>query len=199
MNKSILLIALNVMLFTTGISATERDNNMETKQDNSWEKISPNEVKNAVTLFDKDWMALAAGKQGAMNAMTISWGEMGELWNKPVITVFVRKSRYTKQFMDSNDYFTVSAFPKEYRKALSYIGSHSGRDGDKLAKAGLTPEFTALGNPMFREANLVIECKKLYSEPIKPENMDSSVKGIYDDGDIHTLYIGEIINVWVKK
>ena len=168
-------------------------------QKQGWTKISPNEVKNAVTLFNNDWMALAAGKSGDMNAMTISWGQMGELWQRPVITVYVRESRYTKTFIDRYPYFTVTAFPEQYHKALGYIGSHSGRDGDKLKVAGLTPEFTELGNPVFREANLAIECKILYISPIDTKKIDAQVlKDVYGDHDYHTMYIGEIVNVWKK-
>jgi len=167
--------------------------------ENNWIIIEPTEVKNAVELFDVDWMALAAGNEDAFNAMTISWGQMGELWSKRVITVYVRDSRYTKEFMDTNDHFTVSAFPKTYKKALGYIGSHSGRDGDKLAAAGLHTEFTPNGNPTFKEANLCIECSTIYKYRIDINNMAEDVRHIYDDGDIHTVYVGEIINVLERQ
>lgn len=161
-----------------------------------WKKISPYEIKNAIELFNKDWMALAVGRQNDMNAMTISWGEYGELWGRPVVTVYVSSSRYTHGFMERNRYFTVTAFPEKHRSALSYIGSHSGRNGDKLKAAGLTPEYTELGNPIFKEASLAIECKIIYSAPFNPEKMDKDVAKIYDNGmGIHTMYIGEIINV----
>lgn len=171
----------------------------ETPETQTWQKISPKEVKNAVELFDKDWMALAVGKENDMNAMTISWGSMGELWQRPVITVYVSSDRYTHSFMERNEYFTVTAFPKKSRSALQYIGTHSGRDGDKLKAAGLTPEFTELGNPVFKEANLAMECRIIYSAPFDPERMDSIARQIYDNGmGIHTMYIGEIVNVWKK-
>lgn len=164
-----------------------------------WKAISPTEIKNAIELFDKDWMALAVGKEGDMNAMTISWGGMGELWGRPVVTVYVSSSRYTHSFMERNGYFTVTAFPEKHRSALRYIGTHSGRDGDKLKTAGLTPEYTELGNPLFKEANLAIECKIIYSAPFDPERIDKEVGRIYDNGmGIHTMYIGEIVNVWEK-
>lgn len=164
---------------------------METK---NWKAIEPTQLKNAIALFNEDWMALAAGHEGACNAMTVSWGQMGELWGKPVVTVYVRQSRYTKQFMDSHDHFTLSAFPADCRKALAYIGKHSGREGDKLAEAGLHLEFTALGNPTFREATLCLECRTLYSYRIDPANMADDVRGVYADGDVHTVYVGEIVN-----
>lgn len=161
-----------------------------------WKAISPTDVKNAVGLFDKDWMALAVGKEGDMNAMTISWGGMGELWNRPVVTVYVSSSRYTHSFMERNKYFTVTAFPPNMRSALQYIGTHSGRDGDKLKPAGLTPEYTELGNPIFKEANLAIECRIIYSKPFDMDSIDKDVARIYDNGmGIHTMYIGEIVNV----
>lgn len=164
-----------------------------------WKEIESTEVKNAVELFDKDWLVLAAGKEGDFNAMTISWGMMGELWNKDVITVFVRDSRYTKLFMDRFPSFTVSAFPKECRDALKYIGSHSGRDGDKCAQAGLSPKFTELGNPTFNEALLCVECRIVFRQRISSvDGCEPSILMQYRDGDMHTMYIGEIVHVYKR-
>ncbi|MBX9188597.1 flavin reductase family protein [Bacteroides sp. K03] len=172
----------------------------ETTENAAWKAIRPEEVKNAVQLFDKDWMALAVGKEDDMNTMTISWGGMGELWERPVVTVYVSTSRHTHSFMERNGYFTVTAFPEKHRSALRYIGTHSGRDGDKLKAAGLTPKYTEFGNPIFKEANLAIECKIIYSVPFDPERIDKEVGRIYDNGmSIHTMYIGEIVNVWKKS
>lgn len=168
-------------------------------EESQWKAIKPTEVKNAVELFDKDWLVLAAGKEGDFNAMTISWGQMGELWNKRIITVYVRDSRYTKEFMDKYDHFTVSAFPRTYRKAMSYIGSHSGRDGDKIAVAGVHPESTAKGNITFKEASLCIECKTIYKKRIDINDMAEEVRKVYADGDIHTVYVGEIVNVMERQ
>jgi flavin reductase (DIM6/NTAB) family NADH-FMN oxidoreductase RutF len=165
-------------------------------EERKWKAIEPTDVKNAVELFDKDWMVLAAGKEGNFNAMTISWGQMGELWNKPVIIVYVRDSRYTKEFIDKNDHFTVSAFPNVYHKALAYIGSHSGRNEHKLSIVGLNPEFTVLGNPTFKEATLCIECKIIYKHRMESSELPSDViSQQYSDGDLHTMYVGEIVNV----
>ena len=206
-NKRLLKVMYVITVIIVMTSCTNKNNqnsnqsmNVQNSTTNEWKSISPERIKNAITLFDKDWMALAAGKEGDMNAMTISWGEMGELWNHPVITVYVSSSRYTYKFMERNDYFTVSAFPEKYREALSYIGSHSGRDGDKLKAAGLTPEFTKLGNPIFKEANLAIECKMLYSTPFDSTRFKYDIKKFYTDKGmgIHTMYIGEIVNVWTK-
>lgn len=203
MQSKLLLIIVGVF-----ISCLTSCNSCSTKMENSkeeyseakeWKPISPLKVKNAIQLFDKDWMALAVGKKGDMNAMTISWGEMGELWGRPVVTVYVSTSRYTHSFMERNKYFTVTAFPSKMRPALQYIGTHSGRDGDKLKAAGLTPEYTELGNPIFKEANLAIECKIIYSAPFIPERIDKDARKVYDNGmGIHTMYIGEILNVWEK-
>lgn len=168
-----------------------------------WKEITPYEIKNSVTLFEKDWMALAVGKKGDMNAMTIAWGGLGELWGKPVVTVYVRSNRYTYGFMERNNYFTVTAFPEDKRPALQYIGTHSGRDDkDKLKKAGLTPAFTELGNPIFEEANLAIECRIVYKAPFNVSAIaDDETRSDYADaknGGVHTMYIGEIVNVWKK-
>lgn len=172
--------------------------------DKAWAKTSPSELEiNPFNLLGKDWMALATGNRKGFNSMTIAWGTMGQLWNKPVMIVYVSKDRYSKKLMDSNEYFTVTGFPQTVacRDALEYIGSHSQRDEpDKTANAGLTVEFTQLGNPIFSEGNLAIECKKIYSDEFEsdkvPENL---MNGMYSEMGMHTMYIGEIVNVWEKK
>lgn len=206
--KNLFLTAImGLALFTScqkqgnATDATSAQNDTVDITKKEWKAISPDSIqKNATALFNNEWMALAAGTEGDMNAMTISWGQMGELWNKPVITVYVSSSRYTYEFMEKNEYFTVTAFPQPACDALKYIGSHSGRDEDKIAKAGLTPEFTELKNPIFKEANLAIECKIIYKTPFEADKLPMAAREIYDRAGmgIHTMYIGEIVNAWVK-
>jgi len=199
MMRYLSFIMLSIMCMFQSCNSSGKQTEENKTADNDWQEISPLEIKNAIELFDKDWMALAVGKAGDMNAMTISWGEIGELWSKPVLTVFVSSSRYTHEFMERNGYFTVTAFPESLRSSLQYIGTHSGRDGDKLKAAGLTTEFTKLGNPIFKEANLAIECRIIYKAPFVKEDIATDVAEIYDNGmGVHTMYIGEIINVWKK-
>src|SRR5512140_1249213 len=91
-------------------------------------------------LFNRQWLVLASGDLAAdaFNAMTISWGSLGIMWDKPIVQVAVRPTRHTHGFMERYPTFTVSAFPEAFRPALDVLGSHSGRDGDKLAEAGVT-------------------------------------------------------------
>ena len=166
-----------------------------------WRKIEPKELTDSpIVKVGSEWMALAAGNGEDMNAMTISWGTWGVLWGRPVVTVYVSSSRHTYSYMERFDSFTVTGFPQEYKTALGYIGSHSGRDSDKIEEAGLTVEYTPLGNPIFKEANLAIECKTLYKEEFDRDRVPDDIKAMYDKGTgVHTMYIGEIINIWIKE
>jgi len=169
-----------------------------------WTRIDPLDLElRPVANFEKDWMALAMGGSRSYNAMTISWGGIGELWGKPVITVYVSSDRASKKMMDDNDYFTVTGFPtsKACKDALVYIGSRSLRDDpDKVANAGLTVEFTQLGNPIFSEGRLAIECRKLYAAPFDLNRMPQDIRErLYAEMGVHTMYIGEIVNVWEKR
>lgn len=170
---------------------------------NGWQKVAPMDLEiKPIELFAKDWMALGVGNSKSMNAMTIAWGTIGELWNKHVVIVYVSSDRYTKKMMDKNAYFTVVGFPdnKKTKDALVYIGTHSYRDDpDKVANAGLTPEYTELGNPIFMEGNLAIECKKIYSDKFNMDLLPYDVKEkLYSRMGIHSFYIGEIVNIWEK-
>lgn len=148
-----------------------------------------------LSVFDKKWALLTAGTEGSFNTMTISWGGLGTLWGKPVATVYVRTSRYTHDFMDSNDYFTVSFYPEECKKALGVLGSKSGRDMDKMKESGLTP--TTAGDSMsFKEAEVTLVCKKLFKQQLDVANMPEDVaKAMYEGQAPHDMYIGEIVDI----
>ncbi|MCR4859085.1 MAG: flavin reductase family protein [Bacteroidales bacterium] len=156
--------------------------------------------ENPVELFDKHWALVTVGVPGDLNTMTISWGSIGELWNRPVVTVYVSSSRYTHAFMEKNDHFTVSFFPPEKREALQYLGTHSGRDGDKIEASGLTLEFLESGLPSFKEADMVIEARKLYGAPFDESALAEEAAAFYgpDKMGVQTVYIGEIEHVWVR-
>ena len=190
-----------LLLTACGNKANESETEAKTTNSDQWQEIKPQNIDvNAVKLFANDWMLLSAGKDTSMNMMTIAWGALGELWGKPVVTVYVSTDRYTYKFLEDNEYFTVTAFPEQFRDKLQYIGSVSGRDEDKVKGSGLTPEFTKLGNPIYKEANLAIECKKIYAEQLKKELMPLEQRQWYDEKKlgVHMMYIGEIVNVWKK-
>ena len=144
-----------------------------------------------------DWCLITAGREGSFNTMTASWGGVGILWNKEVATCYIRPQRYTKEFVDREELFTLSFFPDGYRKALNLCGTVSGRDHDKPAEAGLTPLFTD-GAVSFKEADLVLVCRKLYAQPMTEQSFtDKSVlERNYPTRDLHTIYIGEIIKAY---
>jgi flavin reductase (DIM6/NTAB) family NADH-FMN oxidoreductase RutF len=148
-------------------------------------------------LFDRQWLVLSAGDFGRReyNAMTISWGSLGIMWGKPIVQVAVRPSRHTHAFLDRFDSFTVTAFSEEYRRALNVLGNQSGRDGDKIAAARLTPiASTQIAAPAFAEAELVLECRKMYRDPLDSRSfLDPAMAANYPEKDYHTVYYGEIV------
>ena len=142
----------------------------------------------------KQWALLSAGTPEAFNMMTVSWGALGVIWQKPSCTIYVRESRYTKEFIDRNELFTVSFLKEGSREALNLLGSKSGREINKMTESGLTPVFMN-GTPTFAEAELVLVCRKVFSVPMPLENMldPATVKANYPSDDPHVQYIGEII------
>ncbi len=147
------------------------------------------------TQFDKDWALLSAGTIDDHNAMTVSWGGMGTLWGKPVVTVYVRHSRHTFSYMEKNDCFALSFYDASYKKALGVMGSLSGRDCDKDEKAELHP--IAIENSVsYKEAKTTIICKKIYCDDIRMEDMSEHiVRSYYPTEDIHRMYIGEVVDI----
>ena len=153
---------------------------------------------NPFTLIGKDWALLSAGDISNFNMMTVSWGNMGVMWNKNIVTAFVRPQRYTKEFIDRSDKFTLSFYEEELRPALALCGSKSGRELDKAKAAGLTPVFEN-GTVYFQEAKLVLECRKIYTDKIRPEGfLTEEIAASYPEKDYHIVYMGEILRVLGK-
>ena len=148
-------------------------------------------------LFHKQWVLLTAGEfsTGNFNTMTIGWGAIGTMWSRPFAFVAVRHSRFTFEFMEKFDTFTLTAFPEDYHDALSLLGTRSGRDGDKIAASGLTPESAIqIAAPSFKEAEIVIECRKIYANDLNPAHfLDESIYKHYPKRDFHRIYYGEIV------
>lgn len=154
---------------------------------------------NPVTMFSDGWAILTAGSENDCNGMTVSWGAIGEIWGKAAMFVFVRPQRYTHDFCEKSDYFTVSCFGGKEREALSFFGSKSGRDYDKFRETGLTAK--ADGDYVYcDEAELVFLCKKSAKTILQPENFyDSAINDCYKANDYHDIYVGEIVKVLVKE
>jgi flavin reductase (DIM6/NTAB) family NADH-FMN oxidoreductase RutF len=166
--------------------------------------IPPSEwIASPRPLWGDRWLVLTAGDwpSGAYNAMTVSWGAMGVLWDKPVVQVVVRPTRHTFGFMERYGSFTLCAFPEKHRKALSLLGSRSGRDGDKIGPSGLTPvPSSVVAAPRFAEAECVLECRKLYWSDFDPAHfLDPSIQAVYPIKDYHRAYFGEISAVWIER
>ena len=157
---------------------------------------------NFFSRIGEDWMLItAANTKGEVNTMTASWGCAGILWNKPVAICFIRPQRYTYGIAEDADTLTLSFFPAgEYRDALRYCGTKSGRDGDKFAATGLTVERTAEGTPYPAEANLVLVCRKLYADDLKEDAfLDRALLSNYAAKDYHRMYVCEIEKAYVRE
>ena len=162
-------------------------------------------------MFEKDWALATAGTLEHFNSCTIARGMLGTTWVKPgnggeVATIFLYPTRHTLEFVQQSDQFTISFFPKSYKKMLGYMGTHSGRDGDKAAACGLTP--VAMGESVtYEEANLTFLCKKLYQHQISKEDLAPEIKEFYEvqpgifprdesgDWQTHWIFVGRIIAV----
>ena len=156
--------------------------------------------ENVFDLIGEQWMLITAGNEDKFNTMTASWGGLGFLWNAPVAYIFIRPQRFTYQFVEASDYFTLCFFEPEHKKILSYCGSHSGKDEDKIKACGLIPAVTSKGNIYFEQAKLVLECRKLYHGDIDPSNFaDENIQRNYPLRDYHRMYIGKVINCMIKK
>ena len=158
-------------------------------------------TENTFELIGKDWMLVTAGNIAKFNMMTANWGSFGILWHRPVATCFIRPQRYTYEFAENNNYFTLCFLPEQYREALNLCGSLSGRNIDKAAATGLTALETTHGNVYFEECSLVLECRKLYADKLEAANFIEKqiIDEVYTRGDFHKLFIGEIVSCLKKN
>lgn len=167
----------------------------------SFKEMKPEELqKNPFTMIGREWLLVTAEKDGKANTMTASWGGVGVMWGKNVAFIVIRPQRYTKEFIDGSEGFSLSVLDETFRKTYSYLGSVSGRDEDKIAKSGLTLSHEG-ATPYFEEANTVLVCRKLYAQEYTPDCfLDNTPNDKwYPDKDYHTMYFSEIEKVLVRE
>lgn len=156
-------------------------------------------VINPMHLWESQHLLLTSGDfaRGSFNTMTVGWGSLGIMWGMPFAQVVVRPVRYTYEFMERYDTFTLCAFPKEYAEALELLGSRSGRDGNKIGEAGLHPiASTAVAAPSFAEAELTLECRKVYWDDMRKAHfLDADIERKYPGKDYHRIYYGAVVAV----
>ena len=166
----------------------------------AFKQIAPeNFVVSPFQLIGKEWMLIAAEKAGKVNAMTAAWGGLGVMWRKDVAFMVIRPSRFTKEFVDAAPVFSLNFFDVAHHSKLEYFGSVSGRDEDKVAKTGLHVAREA-DAPYFAEANRVLVCRKLYAQTYEPGCFVDAACDTdnYPKKDYHTLYVGEVIRIFVR-
>ena len=166
-------------------------------------ELNPSEFnEEIISLWSQRWFLLTSGDYptGEYNTMTVAWGSLGNVWNMPFAQVFVRYTRFTFEFMEKYATFTLSVLPESYREALNHLGSVSGRDGDKIRETGLTiipSRYVAA--PSFEEAELSIECEKIYWQDLEPQHfLFPEIEKHYEKKDYHRIYYGCIRGIFAQ-
>ena len=210
LNKSLVTFLGVFLLSSCHYPSVQKETNEQVTSQETVEKsffpfkVDEKWVENPFTWFKGQGLLLCVGDSVKNNAMTIGWGSLGNVWSKiglNTVTVYVAETRYTFEFMEKYDYFTVMSFDKEDARILGYMGTHSGRDGDKAAHLGLHTRYTENGTPYYEEATMVLECKTIYKAPFLIDGMSEEVKNFYEnfDAGIHHIYIGNIVGAWIKE
>lgn len=164
----------------------------------TYKTIKPEDISgNLIKMIGTDWMLVTAGDQDSFNTMTASWGFAGVMWNRPAAICFIRPERHTFGFIEKADSYTLSFFDEKYRDALKFCGSKSGRDCNKPKETGLTPLFLEDGTVTFKEASLILSCRKLYADDIKPGCFIDTdiIDAQYKTAGYHRMFVGEIQKV----
>lgn len=207
---SVAAISVIVAMSCTGGGKQVAETSNHKSQPSIWmeryDSIGATELPdNPVQLIGNEWMLVTAGNQSSYNTMTASWGGLGYIWGRPATFIFIRNIRYTYQFLQNEESFTLSFFNEEYRGALTICGTKSGRDTDKIKEAGLTPIVTPSGLMTFGEARMVIECKKMLVQELDYGNLTEPYKhaiiqeSYSKEPAAHQMFIAEITGIWLKK
>ena len=156
-------------------------------------------------------IAITSAADGRVNTMTISWGMLGIEWNRPLFITYVRTGRFTHGLLDHNPEFTVNLpapGTDHPARLISYLGTHSGRNEDKVAALGLhLVPGTEISVPGLAELPLTLECRILYRQlqqadcflpgneailkSFYPQDVPSEATG--SNRDFHTAIYGEIV------
>lgn len=155
-------------------------------------------LEKAMNSLHKQGAFLTVKHGEIVNTMTISWGNIGFEWNRPIFTVLVRKSRFTHELLEKTTEFSVSVpLSNTLKKALVLCGTKSGRDIDKIKESGLTlRNGESIAVPSIEGCEMVYECKIVYKQDMNPDLLSEDIKDkIYGDNDYHTIYYGEITKV----
>lgn len=154
---------------------------------------------NVIKMLSQDWMLITAGNGSEFNMMTASWGGLGYLFEKPTAFCFINPTRHTYPLMEKYETYTLSFYTEAYRTVLEYCGNNSGRDKDKVKESGLTPVNMPSGSKAFQEAWMIIECRKLVSQSLSQESIaNEEVRKEWIGKPVNKMFVGEIINVWIK-
>ena len=162
--------------------------------------VKPEELSiNPFHAIGSDWMLITAQHDEKVNTMTASWGGIGIMWNDPVATCYIRPQRYTREFVDGSDYFSLCFFGGQHREDLVLCGRVSGRDSDKIAQTGMTVMYDKAA-PYFAEATTVLICRKLYRQEMQPDCfVDPEIESHYPQKDYHIMYLGKVEECLVQE
>lgn len=159
--------------------------------------INENFIKN----IGDEWMLITAGNKDSYNMMTASWGFAGVMWGFPTAIAAIRPERYTTEFVEREDYYTLS-FYGDNKKIHAVCGKESGRNVNKTEKTGLTPVFDdETGAPYFEEARMVLICQKVYEQTLEKSGFlnDEIPKSAYPTENYHKMFYGKILKALIKE
>lgn len=169
---------------------------------NLFENIKYNELSREMLEQLMRGAFLTVKEGDRLNTMTIAWGSIGYMWNKPIFTVLVRYSRYTYDLIDRAEDFTVSLpLHGQLREELNFCGSKSGRDVDKINECKLKLKASNIvTSPVLEDCDLHFECKIVYKQPMDPSVLNEIIKNkMYPNDDYHMMYFGEIVASYIRE
>lgn len=172
----------------------------ESKTLAGYKQIKPEQIPgNIIQMLSEDWMLITVGDRTLFNMNTGSWGGLGYVYSLPVSFSFIHPYGDIAPLLEEKNTYTLSFYGENFKDALTYCSKNSGTAFEKIKATDLHPFTLPSGNQAFKEAWLIIECRKLANPSLTPEAIQNpEVKAEWKNKPMHKMYIGEILNVWMK-
>ena len=138
-------------------------------------------------------LVTSVSEEGKPNIVTLAWN-CPVSQNPPMVAFCITPKRYSYELISKTKEFVVNIPPPELKEQALTCGRNSGRDMDKFAETGLTPEKAELVKPpLIKECPVSIECKLVKTvetgdhvivigEAVKVHKIKEGAKGLYHLG-----------------
>jgi flavin reductase (DIM6/NTAB) family NADH-FMN oxidoreductase RutF len=138
------------------------------------------QTKHAYVFPDPVAMVTVADGEGGANIITLAWVGMASSDPRSV-TIAIRPTRHSSGLLKAAGEFCLNIPGEELVRETDFCGVNSGRDHDKWAETGLTPEPSEhISAPRIAQCRYALECRVVETVSL----------------GVHDLFVGEVLGAY---